>query len=224
MNFCKSLCISLFFVWLCFVSIENAFSQERRRIVQTEAATELESPLSNPPQYIIARNIPIQTPALTNRILVKQPQLTLVRKTASSQPTNLPANKSANKNFYSAAFSSRLLQAIQARIGTPYRYGSTGPNSYDCSGLVWSVFQDAGFYFERTSARTLWQNSEAVEGDERYKFGTLVFFNGLGHIGIVADEKGFFHASSSKGVTYSTFDGYWANKIVGYRRLSVGNN
>ena len=61
--------------------------------------------------------------------------------------------------------------------------------------------------------------SVPVTGDERFKFGTLVFLNGLGHIGIVADENGFYHASSSKGITYSPFKGYWENRVVGFRRL-----
>jgi hypothetical protein len=48
-----------------------------------------------------------------------------------------------------------------------------------------------------------------------------VFFNGLGHIGIVADTNGFYHASSSQGVTYSTFKGYWGKRIVGFRRMNL---
>lgn len=63
--------------------------------------------------------------------------------------------------------------------------------------------------------------SEPVTGEERFRFGTLVFLNGLGHMGIVADENGFYHASSSKGITYSRFDGYWANRIVGFRKLRL---
>ena len=38
-------------------------------------------------------------------------------------------------------------------------------------------------------------------------------------MGIVADENGFYHASSSKGITYSPFAGYWSGRIVGYRKL-----
>lgn len=114
-----------------------------------------------------------------------------------------------------------IYQGIMARWGIPYRYGSTGPNTYDCSGFVWSVFNDAGINFTRVSARSLWSQSEPVYGDDRFKFGTLVFLNGLGHMGIVADENGFFHASSSKGITYSPFKGYWENRIVGFRRLPV---
>lgn len=115
----------------------------------------------------------------------------------------------------------QMLAAIGERIGTPYRMGATGPNRYDCSGFVWSVFQEAGIDFERSSARSLWQwFAPAVEG-EKFKFGTLVFFNNLNHVGIVADENGFFHASSSKGVVYSRFGEYWSKRITGFRRVPL---
>ncbi len=129
------------------------------------------------------------------------------------------ASMAAGRLVYSGPVSSSLMRGIESRLGIPYRYGSTGPNTYDCSSFVWSVFNDAGVNFTRQSARSLWSMSEPVSGDERFKFGTLVFLNGLGHIGIVADENGFYHASSSKGITYSTFKGYWENRIVGFRRL-----
>lgn len=132
-------------------------------------------------------------------------------------PTAAPA--SAGRTVYGNAASMRMDNAIKSRYGLPYHYGSTGPYSYDCSGFVWSVFQEAGINFTRTSAASLWAQSVPVDGDERFKFGTLVFFNGLGHIGIVADANGFYHASSSKGITYSPFEGYWSNRIVGFRRL-----
>lgn len=127
----------------------------------------------------------------------------------------------AGRTVYSLGASSMIMRGIQSRLGIPYLYGSSGPNRYDCSGFVWSVFRDAGIEFARTSARSLWAASTPVDGDERYKFGTLVFFNRLGHMGIVADENGFYHASSSKGITYSKFKGYWEKRIVGFRRLPI---
>ena len=84
---------------------------------------------------------------------------------------------------------------------------------------MWAAFRDAGINFTRSSARSMWAMSTPVEGDERFKFGTLIFLNGLGHMGIVADENGFYHASSSKGITYSPFKGYWASRIVGFRKV-----
>ncbi|HEX5707834.1 MAG TPA: C40 family peptidase [Pyrinomonadaceae bacterium] len=121
--------------------------------------------------------------------------------------------------FSLKGFDNALFLAIDERMGVPYRLGATGPNRYDCSGFVWSVFQAAGLGFERGSARTLWQRFVPAEGDERYKFGTLVFFNHLGHVGIVADRGGFYHASTSRGVVYSPFNEYWTKRLVGFRRV-----
>ena len=118
-------------------------------------------------------------------------------------------------------FNQMMMAAIDTRIGAPYVYGSSGPRVFDCSGFVWSVFQSAGVNFERGSARGFWTNFEPVSDDEKYKFGTLVFFNNLKHVGIVADANGFYHASTSQGVTYSRFDGYWGSRITGFRRVPL---
>lgn len=114
-----------------------------------------------------------------------------------------------------------MLAAIEERLGTPYRMGATGPNRYDCSGFVWSVFQQAGVAFERSSARSLWQEFAPPTDDEKFKFGTLVFFNNLHHVGIVVDENGFYHASSSHGVIYARFGDYWTKRISGFRRVPL---
>jgi peptidoglycan endopeptidase LytE len=116
---------------------------------------------------------------------------------------------------------STMMSAIEQRLGTPYRLGTEGPYRFDCSGFVWSVFQEAGVAFERTSARTLWQEFAPPAEAEKFKFGTLVFFNNLQHVGIVADENGFYHASTSRGVVYSRFDDYWTKRISGFRRVPL---
>jgi cell wall-associated NlpC family hydrolase len=114
-----------------------------------------------------------------------------------------------------------MLSAIEERLGTPYRMGATGPYRYDCSGFVWSVFQQAGVDFVRSSARSLWHEFAPPTEEEKYKFGTLVFFNNLHHVGIVVDENGFYHASTSKGVVYSRFGDYWSKRISGFRRVPL---
>jgi cell wall-associated NlpC family hydrolase len=114
-----------------------------------------------------------------------------------------------------------MLSAIEERLGTPYRMGATGPYRYDCSGFVWSVFQQAGVEFTRSPVRSLWQVFEQPTEGEKFKFGTLVFFNNLHHVGIVVDENGFFHASSSHGVMYSRFDDYWTKRVNGFRRIPL---
>jgi peptidoglycan endopeptidase LytE len=117
-----------------------------------------------------------------------------------------------------------MLSAIEQRLGAPYRMGTEGPYRYDCSGFVWSVFQQAGVAFERTSVRNFWQEFAPPAEDEKFKFGTLVFFNNLHHVGIVVDENGFYHASTSKGVVYSRFDDYWTKRVNGFRRVPLAQS
>jgi cell wall-associated NlpC family hydrolase len=120
-----------------------------------------------------------------------------------------------------ARFQPQLIDAIDSRLGSPYHWGSTGPNAFDCSGFVWSSFHTAGIDFERGSARNLWARFEAPAPEEQFKFGTLVFFNRQHHVGIVVDEKGFYHASRHHGVVYAEFKGYWGKHIDGFRRVPV---
>ena len=114
-----------------------------------------------------------------------------------------------------------LLTAIQSHLGASYHYTGTGPNSFDCSGFVWRSFQEAGFNFNRGPARSYWAKFAAPPKEEQFKFGTLVFFSGLTHIGIVADEKGFYHSSRHHGVVYSPFNDYWLSRIDGFRRVPL---
>src|ERR1051325_3362699 len=41
-------------------------------------------------------------------------------------------------------FESQLMSAIDQRLGTPYRWGATGPDRYDCSGFVWAIYNATG--------------------------------------------------------------------------------
>jgi cell wall-associated NlpC family hydrolase len=118
-------------------------------------------------------------------------------------------------------FEPMLMSAIDQRLGSPYRWGATGPDRFDCSGFVWSIFQATGISFERVSARHLFQRFAPAPMEEQYKFGTLVFFSGLTHVGVVADEKGFYHASRRHGVIYSEFNEYWTKRIDGFRRVPL---
>jgi cell wall-associated NlpC family hydrolase len=132
-----------------------------------------------------------------------------------------PSTTSTSSGFIK--FEPLLLTAIEQRLGSRYSWGATGPDRFDCSGFVWSIFQEAGINFERASARTLFARFSAPPVEEQYQFGTLVFFSGLAHVGVVADENGFYHASRHHGVIYSKFDDYWTKRIDGFRRVPLAN-
>jgi len=199
----------------------GSVAAQRDRVVTTASSQPTNQPSASTE---VVRSSGSSRPVLTNELKVvgKDPAWEpLVKKTASVSAANVAGMAAAGRTAYVASTSVLLDEAIKSLYGIPYRYGSTGPYRYDCSGFVWAAFYRAGINFPRSSARTLWVQSEPVSGEDQYKFGTLVFLNGLGHMGIVADANGFYHASSSKGITYSPFKGYWGNRIVGFRRLRV---
>ena len=118
-------------------------------------------------------------------------------------------------------FQQLMTAAIDERLGARYVWGATGPSAFDCSGFVWSIFKSAGVDFERGSAHTLWSRFTAPAPADQYKFGTLVFFSNLAHVGVVADEHGFYHASRHHGVVYSPFNDYWLSRIDGFRQVPM---
>jgi hypothetical protein len=118
-------------------------------------------------------------------------------------------------------FQRLITAAIDQRLGAHYRWGATGPTVFDCSGFVWATYQSVGIDFERASARTLWGRFEAPPAADQFEFGTLVFFSGKTHVGIVADEHGFYHASRHHGVIYAPFNDYWLKRIDGFRRVPL---
>jgi len=127
-------------------------------------------------------------------------------------------NRSSRRNEEIEAL---LYGAIQDRLGAPYRSNGTDDRGYDCSGFVWRVFQDAGIDLSRTSARSLWEMLPEATGEEETQFGTLVFFRGLSHVGIVRDGYSFYHASTSQGVVRSFYSGYWGERVIGFRRVPL---
>ena len=119
------------------------------------------------------------------------------------------------------AFDKSLLTAIQSHLGAEYHFNRTGPEEFDCSGLVWRAFQDVGVDFQRAPARSYWATMPAPAEGQQFKFGTLVFFSNLSHVGIVVDDKGFYHSARHGGVMYSPFNDYWLSRIDGFRRVPV---
>jgi cell wall-associated NlpC family hydrolase len=135
--------------------------------------------------------------------------------TAPSPGAPLPA-ESAPPSFLDG-----IRTAIQKHLGRPYVWGATGMKSFDCSGFIWRVMYENGILMKRTTARKFYMMMKPVEKSEEWKFGTLVFFDNLKHVGIVDDPKAFFHAQTSKGTNRSEMNSFWKKKIYGFRQLPV---
>ncbi len=89
--------------------------------------------------------------------------------------------------------SPQAAQAItyaEEQIGKPYQWGATGPDAFDCSGLVMMAYRAAGVYLPRTAAAQ-WRWGPRVPPGQ-VQPGDLVFFAGgdgtakaPGHVGLV---------------------------------------
>jgi len=111
----------------------------------------------------------------------------------------------------------------QTMIGKPYRYGGTSPKGFDCSGLVFYSYKQAGVALphstdkQRSASRSI-KLAELRRGD-------LLFFNQegkkYGHVAIYVGGGKFVHApSSGKSVRSDRLDSpYWKKHLSEARRI-----
>jgi cell wall-associated NlpC family hydrolase len=93
-------------------------------------------------------------------------------------------------------------------LGVPYRWGGASPSGFDCSGLVMYVYAQLGISLPHYTVAQ-WSSTIPVSSPEP---GDLVFFNGLGHVGIYIGGGQFVNAPHTGSVvridSMSSFGGF----------------
>jgi peptidoglycan DL-endopeptidase CwlO len=104
-------------------------------------------------------------------------------------------------------------------LGVPYVWGGASPSGFDCSGFSMYVFAQIGVSLPHHAASQYGMGT-AVSRDQ-LQAGDLVFFNGLGHMGIYIGGGQFIHAPHTGDVVKisSLSDSWYAATYVGARRL-----
>ena len=104
-------------------------------------------------------------------------------------------------------------------LGVPYRWGGADPSGFDCSGFSMYVYAQVGVSLPHHAA-TQYGMGTPVSRDQ-LEPGDLVFFNGLGHMGIYIGGGSFIHAPHTGDVVKisSLSDSWYASTWVGARRL-----
>ena len=104
-------------------------------------------------------------------------------------------------------------------LGVPYRWGGASPSTgFDCSGFTMFVFAQIGVSLPHYTG-SQWGMGSPVSRSQLQP-GDLVFFNGLGHVGIYVGGGSFIHAPHTGDVVkVSSMTGWYASTFMGGRRL-----
>ncbi len=117
-----------------------------------------------------------------------------------------------------------ILNTALQYLGTPYRYGGSGPGGFDCSGFVKYVYSLNGYNLNRTAASQYSQGTPVSKAE--LQLGDLVFFccgsSSIDHVGIYIGNNEFIHSSSprSGGVIITNLgESYYLNSYAGAARI-----
>jgi peptidoglycan DL-endopeptidase CwlO len=117
-------------------------------------------------------------------------------------PVNIPTGGSTGAGHPQAA------SIALGELGVPYVWGGASPSGFDCSGLVMWVYAQLGISLPHYTVAQ-WNATEPISSPAP---GDLVFFNGLGHVGIYIGGGKFVNAPHTGSVvridSLSSFGGY----------------
>ncbi|HZH42171.1 MAG TPA: C40 family peptidase [Gemmatimonadales bacterium] len=140
-------------------------------------------------------------------------------------PDNAPPQPPASISGSAADVVRTALDAL----GTPYQWGGTAANGFDCSGLIQYAYGQHGVRLPRVSRDQAHAGAEVTPVVEALQPGDILLFSaspgaGVTHVGMYVGEGKFIH-SASGGVKISRLDrndsegAYWIPRWVGARRI-----
>ena len=114
----------------------------------------------------------------------------------------------------------RAAKAALHAVGVPYRWGGSSPaGGFDCSGLVYWAYGRLGISVPHSSYALYGLGRNVPRS--RLKPGDVLFFSGLGHVGLYIGRGRMVHAPQS-GRTVEIVPlgrSHYGSRLVGARRL-----
>lgn len=121
-----------------------------------------------------------------------------------------------------------VVETALSAMGTPYRWGGTDDDGYDCSGLIQYAYGEHGILLPRTSRDQARLGVLIGKDVAALRPGDILGFSSTGsgvtHVGLYVGNGDFIHSASS-GVKLSSLDGsdgdsrYWRQRWVSARRI-----
>ncbi len=149
----------------------------------------------------------------------------------SSNSGSISSDLASTTDSYVSSMSNKekleyVIYVAQQQLGKKYVFATTGPNTFDCSGLTYYCFKKIGVTLKRTAYSDGYNDKlPKISGTSALKRGDLVFFNTVSdsdlsdHIGIYLGKGYFIHASSgaAKVVVSDLSSGYY-NRVYSWGR------
>jgi len=120
-----------------------------------------------------------------------------------------------------------MISIAKKQLGDTYILGKSGPDSFDCSGLVYYCLRQVNVYTRRLNAAGLSKTTSwtKISDIDNVKPGDLLFFKSddsstVGHVGIYIGGGEMIDASSANGkvVRRGAKTSYWRRNFVVARR------
>lgn len=129
----------------------------------------------------------------------------------------------------SARLAEKIINSATENIGVPYKAAGTTKAGFDCSGLVFTTFNQFDIKLPRSSSEQAKVGIDLGKNISKAQKGDLIFFktnnrSKINHVGIVVeakdDELQFIHASTSRGVIISsTKEAYYERAFSQLNRI-----
>ncbi|WP_312800862.1 NlpC/P60 family protein [Corynebacterium variabile] len=93
-----------------------------------------------------------------------------------------------------SALAGGVVGAAMSKLGSPYSWGATGPDAFDCSGLMFWAYQQMGKSIPRTSSAQIAGGTPVSR--EQLQPGDIVgYYSGVSHVGMYIGDGKIVHAS-----------------------------
>jgi len=124
-----------------------------------------------------------------------------------------------------AAVGTSVVKIARSELGKPYRLGATGPNAFDCSGLVQFAYKRAGVEIPRTTWTQFGDKNAMKIPLTKLRPGDALYFDTSGkprdpsHTGVyIGNNKMIVAPHTGANVKIEPLTGYWKGVLLGARR------
>lgn len=141
---------------------------------------------------------------VTSKVNTKKSGTYTVKYTVTDKSGNT-SNKSLKVTVQKMTKRDKIVAAAKSKLGCKYKWGSVGPKSFDCSGLVKYCYKQAGLTVPRSSGSQ--KKGGKVISISKAQPGDIVWRSG--HVGVYVGNGKVIHApGKGKKVTYTSLSSF----------------